>query len=93
MNAKAAWILSLSISLVPAAWATDAQAVERKQSAAALEEAASPATYDVFIDGVTGYAFVKTPKGWKFIRNLREDAAPKTGVVEEAAAKANVAQR
>lgn len=78
MNAKTAWILSLSIALAPAAWATDAQAVERKQAVATQEEAAVPASYDVFIDGVTGYAFVKTPAGWKFIRNLREDALCET---------------
>lgn len=31
------------------------------------------ATFDVFIDGVTGYAFVRTAAGWTFVRNIRED--------------------
>jgi hypothetical protein len=33
------------------------------------------ATYDVFIDGRTGFAFVRTPRGWTFIRDIRRDAA------------------
>jgi len=33
------------------------------------------ATFDVFIDGRTGYAFVRTPRGWVFVRDLRADRA------------------
>lgn len=77
MNVRAAWILSLSIVFAPAAWATDVQTVVTQ------EEAAAPATYDVFIDGVTGYAFVKTPAGWKFIRSLREEPAPKANITQQ----------
>lgn len=32
---------------------------------------ADMATYDVFIDGRTGFAFVRTPRGWTFIRDIR----------------------
>jgi len=35
---------------------------------------ADTATYDVFIDGRTGFAFVRTPRGWTFIRDIRRDA-------------------
>jgi hypothetical protein len=38
-----------------------------------VQEEAAPATYDVFIDGVTAYAFVRTPQGWKFVRSLKDD--------------------
>ena len=85
MTAKGAWIFGFSIALAPAAWATDVQAVEPKQVVAAQEVAATPASYDVFIDGVTGYAFVKTPYGWKFIRSLREDPLLEANIVQRCA--------
>lgn len=31
-----------------------------------------PGSFEVYIDGPTGYAFVNTPKGWKFIRKVSE---------------------
>lgn len=36
---------------------------------------ADTATYDVFIDGRTGFAFVRTPRGWTFVRDIRGDSA------------------
>lgn len=82
MNAKAAWILCLSIAVAPAAWATDAQAVEGEPRVAVPDDAPTPATFDVFIDGVTGYAFVKTPAGWKFVRSLLEETRCESGRVQ-----------
>lgn len=81
MNAKAAWILGLSIAVAPVAWATDAQAVD-EQVVTAPDDAPMPATFDVFIDGVTGYAFVKTPAGWKFVRSLFEETRCESGRVQ-----------
>ena len=43
-------------------------------SAAPVSLEPGSATYDVFIDGRTGYAFVRTPRGWTFIRDIRKDA-------------------
>ena len=81
MNAKAAWILCLSIAVAPAAWATDAQA-EDEQVFTAPDDASTRATFDVFIDGVTGYAFVRTPAGWKFVRSLLEETRCESGRVQ-----------
>ena len=34
-----------------------------------------PGSFDVFIDSQTGYAFVNTPKGWKFVRKVPDQSA------------------
>ncbi|MBK6972550.1 MAG: hypothetical protein IPH26_06235 [Sterolibacteriaceae bacterium] len=82
MNTKAAWILGLSIALTPAAWATAAQGVDITQAAVPADDAPAPATFDVFIDGVTGYAFVRTPAGWKFVRSLLDENRCESGLVQ-----------
>lgn len=77
------WILSLSLLLASAAQATELGAprangtgvTPASQRAAENDDPAPDAAYDVFIDDVTGYAFVKTPFGWKFVRNLRAEPA------------------
>lgn len=80
MNKQIAWSIAATLAIAPAAWATDSEAAGRKDLPVTQAEPAAPATYDVFIDGVTGYAFVKTPYGWKFVRSLRDEpAAPAAG--------------
>lgn len=52
-------------------------AVPARISAAPATLDPNNATYDVFIDGRTGYAFVRTPRGWTFVRDITSN--PETG--------------
>ena len=82
MKSRSAWLFAAALAIAPAAWADDAQGAAQESAEPARAEPAAPATYDVFIDGVTGYAFVRTPYGWKFVRSLREEPAQKTTLVQ-----------
>ena len=57
-------------------------AVPARISAAPATLEQGSATYDVFIDGRTGYAFVRTPRGWTLIRDIRSDAGPAAANVD-----------
>lgn len=72
--------LSLSFLLATAAQATELGTPKAPQKAVEADDPAPAATYDVFIDGVTGYAFVKTPFGWKFVKDLRAEPATEKAV-------------
>lgn len=72
------YTIALIVGLLAASGSNIANAetppVQEPRADAATEPALA-ATYDVYIDGPTGYAFIKTPKGWKFIRNIKEELA------------------
>jgi hypothetical protein len=80
MKKPLTWILGLSLILASAAQAGDFGTAKAQPKGAEDDDPAPAATYDVFIDGVTGYAFVKTPYGWKFVKNLREEPSPEPSV-------------
>jgi hypothetical protein len=57
-----------------ASFANDGDQSNTQAGQSAVAEAAqfSPNDYKVFVDEPTGYAFIKTPSGWKFMKELNE---------------------
>lgn len=54
-------------AILSAVWCVAAPA---SAIADATERAYEPKDYLVFIDRPTGFAFIRTPQGWKFVRKI-----------------------
>jgi hypothetical protein len=67
MLMKTLRLLLIATSLLSAGSASAADAGECNTSAY------GPWQYEIYVDEPTGYAFVKTPCGWRFVRQIDHD--------------------
>ena len=65
MNPKTIAALAATLLLASPAFAAD--------PAPCRTDNYSPWHYDIYIDEPTGYAFVKTPCGWRFVRQIERE--------------------
>jgi hypothetical protein len=76
----------ISLCLTVSAAAVFARGGDHPNVIAEADEVApasyGPCDYRVFIDEPTGYAFIKTPAGWKFMKKL-DDAQIQTALAME----------
>ncbi|MCB1958212.1 MAG: hypothetical protein KDG55_21245 [Rhodocyclaceae bacterium] len=69
-----ALIPAIALTIAGTAFAAGSDAPYGKRVSTQQEVAASQTgSYDVYIDGPTGYAFVNTVNGWKFTRQVAQD--------------------
>ncbi len=65
---------AIVLTTAAAAFAAGPDAPYGKRVTSPKEVAASQTgSYDVYIDGPTGFAFVNTVEGWKFTRRIEQD--------------------
>lgn len=78
----------LSASFGPQAAAADDTTTYGKHLTSADAVAKSrPGSFDVYIDKPTGFAFVNTPAGWKFTRQVQDDSPTVAGTKPRLVAK------
>jgi len=69
-----ALIPAIALTIAGTAFAAGPDAPYGKRVSTQQEVAASPTgSYDVYIDGPTGFAFVNTVDGWKFTRQVEQE--------------------
>lgn len=72
-------ILSLAIVLGAGIGLAAADGIGHRATPCVREHVSSPEDYKVFVDEPTGYTFVCTPAGWKFVsagdRGVREQTS------------------
>jgi hypothetical protein len=85
-NLNDAISIVIALCLTMSAAAVFARGGDHPNAIAEADEVApasyGPCDYRVFIDEPTGYAFIKTPAGWKFMKKL-DDAQIQTALAME----------
>lgn len=71
---KTAIALSIAAALLAASLPASAETAPygKRLSTPRAVAASKAGSFDVFVDAPTRFAFVNTPKGWKFTRKLSE---------------------